>query len=292
MRAGPLTLPVVDTWLRDLEARHLADLRIPEVTRALRALSSAYVERRHVVGSGRTLDSAGKRAAFALFYAPLHFLIVSQIVRALGLHEPEPSSILDLGCGTGVAGGAWALEAGGHARVLGLDRHPWSVEESRWTYRSLGLAGHAKQVNLERPVALHGHDAVVAAYTLNELPAASRESLIDRLLEAAASGHRVLVLEPVSRAVAPWWAGTAARVVAAGGRADEWRLTLDRPALVETLDRAAGLHHQEVGVRTLVMRPTDSAISPGSSEKPGKRQAYDRNSRQRQAAGADQSGSR
>ena len=55
------TPPVFDQWLRELEARHLADLRVPEVTRALRALSSAYVERRHKVSAGATLDSAGKR---------------------------------------------------------------------------------------------------------------------------------------------------------------------------------------------------------------------------------------
>src|SRR6266511_1038147 len=57
-----------DHWVSELEKRHLADLRIAEVTRALRALSSAYVERRHR-GTGplktrhaldRTLDSAGK----------------------------------------------------------------------------------------------------------------------------------------------------------------------------------------------------------------------------------------
>ena len=62
-------------WIAALEARHLANLRVPEVTRALRALSSAYVERRRRPASSGgarpnvlgALDSAGKRAAFALF---------------------------------------------------------------------------------------------------------------------------------------------------------------------------------------------------------------------------------
>src|SRR4051794_3864334 len=116
-------------WLTALEARHLADLRVPEVTRALRALSSAYVERRHKVASGSTLDSAGKRAAFALFYAPMHFLAVRHVVRALDAAQPVPSTILDLGCGTGAAGAAWAVEAGGAPAVTGIDRHPWAVEE-------------------------------------------------------------------------------------------------------------------------------------------------------------------
>src|SRR5213075_608111 len=68
-----------DDWVAALEKRHLADLRVAEVTRALRALSSAYVERRHRMARGGSLDSAGKRAAFALFYAPLHFLAVTRV---------------------------------------------------------------------------------------------------------------------------------------------------------------------------------------------------------------------
>src|SRR5688572_9259884 len=78
-------------WLAALETRHLADLRVPEVTRALRALSSAYVERRHKVAAGATLDSAGKRAAFALYYGPLHFITVAHVVVALGAQTPAPS---------------------------------------------------------------------------------------------------------------------------------------------------------------------------------------------------------
>src|SRR5919106_2507259 len=102
-----------EQWIDALEKRHLADLRVPEVTRALRALSSAYVERRHKVAAGSTLDTKGKRAAFALFYGPLHFLAIAHVVHELGAHTPAPRSILDIGCGTGVGGAAWALSAGG-----------------------------------------------------------------------------------------------------------------------------------------------------------------------------------
>src|SRR3954467_13990069 len=97
----------VTEWLEALETRHLADLRVAEVTRALRALSSAYVQRRHIVAGGGTLDTAGKRAAFALYYAPLHLLTTLAIVRALGADSTSPAAIIDIGCGTGVAGAAW-----------------------------------------------------------------------------------------------------------------------------------------------------------------------------------------
>ena len=45
-----------DQWLRDLEAKHLADLTFPEVSRALRALSSTYVERRSRLTDGAALS--------------------------------------------------------------------------------------------------------------------------------------------------------------------------------------------------------------------------------------------
>src|SRR3954462_12916881 len=123
------TPPAFDQWLRELEARHLADLRVPEVTRALRALSSAYVERRHKVSAGATLDSAGKRAAFALFYSPLHYLATAPVVQALTATDATLRSILDVGWGAGAAGGGWAVAAGGRAAVTGVDRHPWAVEK-------------------------------------------------------------------------------------------------------------------------------------------------------------------
>ena len=70
-------------WLDALEARHLADLTFSQVSGALRALSSAYVERRAKLTQGAALSGAGKRAAFALFYAPLHYLLVRHVVEAI-----------------------------------------------------------------------------------------------------------------------------------------------------------------------------------------------------------------
>ncbi|MBI3490996.1 MAG: hypothetical protein HY047_04275, partial [Acidobacteria bacterium] len=72
-----------DAWMAALEARHLAELTFSEVSRALRALSSTYVERRAKLEEGAALDGAGKRAAFALFYGPLHYRLLRHIVRAL-----------------------------------------------------------------------------------------------------------------------------------------------------------------------------------------------------------------
>ena len=239
-------------WVAALEARHLSDLRVPEVTKALRALSSAYVERRGEAAP-RAMDSAGKRAAFALFYAPLHFLSTSLVVRALEADVPPPRAILDIGCGTGAAGAAWAMAAGRTPPVAGIDRHPWAVEEARWTYGQLGLAGRARRGGVARLPPLAAGTAAVAAYVLNELSGAVRARVEDRLVEAAGRGVRVLVIEPIARSVSPWWNLTASRIAAAGGRSDEWRFAIDLPPLVRLLDKAAGLDHREITVRSLYL---------------------------------------
>lgn len=244
-------------WLAALEARHLSDLRVPEVTRALRALSAAYVERRGDASVRGAFDSAGKRAAFALFYAPLHFLTTYLIVRAVEAHIPPPRAILDIGCGTGAAGAAWAIAAGG-TPVTGIDRHPWPVAEARWTYRQLGLSGRARRGDVARRPPMTTGSAAVAAYVLNELPAATRERLEHRLVEASGRGVRVLIIEPIARRMTPWWAAAASRIQAAGGRADEWRFPVDLPPSLRLLDKAAGLDHRELTARSLYLFTRDS----------------------------------
>jgi SAM-dependent methyltransferase len=240
-------------WLAALEERHLADLRVPEVTRALRALSSAYVERRHKLASGAALDSRGKRAAFALYYAPLHFLVTRHVATELGADDAAPRHIVDLGCGTGAAGAAWAMAAERAPRITGIDRHPWAVEEARWTYHQLRVDGTARQGDAARPRLPRGPVGVVAAYLLNELPEDAREGLAATLLDAARSGARVLILEPIARAVAPWWDALARRAAAVGGRADEWTIGLDLPPLLARFDTAAGLDHRQVKARSLYL---------------------------------------
>ncbi len=244
---------LLQRWLAALEARHLADFRVAEVTRALRALSSAYVQRRQRLAEGIALDSRGKRAAFALFYGPIHLLTIAKIVRALEAYAPAPSAILDLGCGTGVAGAAWALCAGGTPRITGVDRHPWAIDESRWTYRELGLRGHARVGDLKRLPAVAASGAVVAAYTLNELPDERRLAVEMRLLEEATRGTRIFIVEPIARAVTPWWDDTAARIKALGGREDQWRFPADLPPMLRLFDKSAGLHHEELTARSLYL---------------------------------------
>ena len=111
-------------WIATLEARHFAELTFPEVSRSLRALSSTYVERREKLSVGAALSGTGKRAAFSLFYGPLHCLLLTHIVESLPGATANILTLVDLGCGTGAAGAAWATACVKQPRVVGIDRHP------------------------------------------------------------------------------------------------------------------------------------------------------------------------
>lgn len=242
----------IEQWLEAAEARYLADLTPSELTRSLKALSSCYVERRAGLSSGQALSGAGKRAAFALFYAPLHFLVVREIARALignGRATGRPFPIVDLGCGTGAAGAAWAATTLG--RVTGYDVNPWAVQEAGWTYRVLGVDGQARRASIDRVRWPSQPSDLLAAFLVNELPSAARDALLPKLQDAARRGHRVLVIEPIARRVSPWFAAWQAAFETVGGRAGDWRFRVDLPPLVGRLDRAAGLDHRELTARTL-----------------------------------------
>ena len=237
--------------MASLEARHLAELTFPEVSRALRALSSAYVERRAKLAAGVALSGAGKRAAFALFYGPLHHVLVDRIVRELPGALRNVPTLIDLGCGTGASGAAWANACVSRPRVVGVDRHPWVLAEAAATYRLFGLSAQTRQGDIGTVSLPKGPAAILAAFTVNELPDAGRDALLRRLLDRMSHGDRVLIVEPLAGFVARWWGEWRRAFEAAGGQADEWRFRVELPAIVRKLDRAAGLDHREVTGRSL-----------------------------------------
>jgi SAM-dependent methyltransferase len=245
-----------ERWLYETERRHLADLTFPEVSSGLRALSSAYVERRHRIGRGSALDGAGKRAAFAMFYGPLHFLLVRAIVHALpaalhGTCGPTRSTIVDLGCGTGAASAAWASACERPPRLVGIDSHSWGVGEAARTYRAFALTGRTVKGDIATAPFPRGPLSIIAAFVVNELTDDDRGILAERLLERARAGDSLLVVEPIAGFVARWWTDWRTRIEAIGGRADEWRFRLELPPIVAKLDRAAKLDHRELTGRSL-----------------------------------------
>jgi sugar/nucleoside kinase (ribokinase family) len=239
-----------DAWMAGLEARHLATLTFAEVARALRALSSAYVERRGRLATKGSFDSAGKRAAYALYYGPLHFITVAEIVRALGTDSPR-QSLLDLGCGTGAAGAAWATRLPVAPRLLGIDTHPWAVEEAARAYRAFDLDAVTRRVHAGRVEVPRQADAIIAGWMLNEVDPETRASVQKTLRIAAGEGRQVLVIEPIATRVSPWWDAWCAPFVNVGARTDEWRFAADIPETVRRLGRAAGLNPEGLTARSL-----------------------------------------
>jgi hypothetical protein len=239
-----------EAWLAAAEKRYLADLTRAELGRALRALSSCYVERRQRISEGRALEGLGKRGAFALYYAPLHFLTVRSI--ASEICAPTGSGarpILDLGCGTGAAGAAWALVSG--AGVSGTDVSQWAVQEAAWTYGTLGVRGEARRGGIGTFRLPTRPSLLLAAFVINELTPADRTVARNRLLSAAGAGHQVVVIEPIARTVTPWWGEWEQAFGSCRPRSAEWRFRVDLPPLLRDLDRSSGLNHRELTARTL-----------------------------------------
>jgi hypothetical protein len=239
-------------YLDALLARHLKDLKFGEVARALRALSAGYVEKREEGGLLRALDGRGKRAAFALYYGATHFLAAQSLIRDLGLRFPGGrSTIVDLGCGTGVCGAAWAVESGGSPQVIGADRSSFALHEARWTYRMLRVNGETRDSIAQTLASLRRPDGVAIGWTLNELDDARRDLIAATIAPWIAAGTRVLVVEPVSKRVAPWWDEWTARFPSDRCRIAERRLRLDLPPKIGLLARSAGLDAGSTVVRVL-----------------------------------------
>lgn len=235
-------------FLKELEERQFADLRFSEVTRALRALSSTYVERRDsALADRKALDGAGKRAAFALYYGPIHFLLIQHIVRELGVTF-KPGTVVDLGCGTGVAGAAVATSVSPPLRVFGVDTHPWTLDEARFTYHAFGLHAEVRRAHAAATRFPSDTSVVVAAFVVNELKDADRALLLDRIKQAKVS---TLIVEPISQRISPWWSQWADEFTRLGGRADLWKARLDPPPIVKRLAKAAGLRPDMLTARSL-----------------------------------------
>ena len=243
-------------YLKHLEERQLADLRFPEVTRALRALSSTYVERRESsLADNKALEGAGKRAAFALYYGPIHFLLIQHIIREIGV-TLNPGVVVDLGCGTGVAGAAVATSATPPLRVLGVDTHPWTLDEAKFTYKAFGLHSEVRRSHAAKTRFPADTSVVVAAFVVNELNDGDRAVLLENVqqlvrMKPGAARRHVLIVEPISQRISPWWNQWAGEFTKIGGRADIWKARIEPPPTVKRLARAAGLRPDMLTARSL-----------------------------------------
>ncbi len=240
-------------YLDALLERHLKDLKFSELTRALRALSAGYVEKREEGGLARALDGRGKRAAFGLYYGATHFLVTVALIRELdlGFAGAGRPTVLDLGCGTGVGGAAWALLSADPTLVIGADRSSFALHEARWTYQTLRVKGETSRSITQTLNSIRRPEGIVIGWTLNELDEAKRDLIAEGILPWVVKGSRLLVIEPVSKRVAPWWDEWTKRFPAHRCSVFEKKLRLDLPPKIALLARSAGLGTEAAAVRVL-----------------------------------------
>ena len=240
----------LDAWVETTRARHVPPLTTRELHSGLRALSARYVEGRE--GGRKVFQGAGKRAAFAIGFAPLHFLTVWHAVRAARVDLAGIASVLDFGCGSAPLAAAVARAAPGRPRIAGFDPSGWALGEARHTLTAFGLEGRLRRGRLPdalpagAPGELWGFGWVV-----NELAEPAREATLARIQAGLERGASLLLLEPLSGAVSPWWEDWVSALAPHGVVPEELRLRPRLPPRIAEMDRATGLRHQEIGARLL-----------------------------------------
>src|SRR4029453_8085497 len=153
---------------------------------------------------------------------------------------PRYGVVLDLGCGTGAAGAAAASLASPPSAGTAIDSHPWALDEARLTYGCFGLSADVRRGDAARMRAPRGAALIVAGFVVNEFTDASRATLLENLRTASKAGASVLIVEPISLRVSPWWQSWEEAFTTLGGRADEWRFPIELPGIVKRLARATG----------------------------------------------------
>ena len=86
--------------------------------------------------------------------------------------------IMELGCGTGVCGAAWALRATslGTPELVGMDINRWALTEAQATWKSVGLRGKTKLRSMVEFPKTEMQDAIVAGYSVTNFPMVPAQS--------------------------------------------------------------------------------------------------------------------
>ena len=234
------------TLPRLLRARHLCRA---DVSGSVALASRAVVHLRRAARPSRRrrrARGAGKRAAFALFYGPLHYLLIRESsVRCRARSRVRP--LIDLGCGT-----ARPAPRGRAACRSPAARSSDSIDTRGRSARRAADVSSVRTGGAHAPTRCRDARAAEVARTAAGGVHAERAARRVARRAAAASvrsrggGDRVLIVEPLARGVAPWWNRWQESGRLARRPRRRWRFRVELPAIVTKLDRAAGLNHREL----------------------------------------------
>ena len=160
-----------------------------------------------------------------------------------------------------MAGAAWGAEIPIRS-VLSPQRIAatgQAVGEANWLFQQLGVNGRASRADAldaaARRAAYGPQDALLFAYSLNELPAETRSQALAIVVGAVADGATLLVIEPIGKRLgnAAWWEEWRAALGPRGVIEKEWRFSNALlPESTRRLARAAGLDPKELTARGLL----------------------------------------
>ncbi len=244
----------VAAWMAAEEAVHLPPLDRTDLRKGIQGLSGLYVHQRADQDlAARAGAGPARRAAFACYFAPLHLLTA---VAALERHGAALGTagrpVWDLGCGSGAAGAAvsWCT---GQGPILGVDRERGWLDAAGRTWRALGLRGRARKGTLPEGMSWPKKGEILCfGWSINELDDEARAEVLKRVQASLRVGGSLVLLEPLSRRISPWW-GSWLRALSPLGVVDhDVKARVALPQQLRDLDRAAGLDHQELGARLMI----------------------------------------
>lgn len=164
---------------------------VSELIHGAQSISLAYRRERGAVPPALT---DAQRAAYLAVRLPATFAAISAALRELETVAGHSSftSCLDIGAGPGTASLA-ALGLWPSLSAHRLERDRGWLDVARRLSEALGASSTAESGDFAS-ANLEPHDLVLAAYALNELPAATLDTTINRLWSASAKA--LVVVEP------------------------------------------------------------------------------------------------
>ncbi len=250
-----------------------------EVAAGVTRLSTGLTRERELAGA-RYLDDERLLGAYLLFYWPISYLQARGVLSEL---PRRPRSVLDLGSGPGPL--AFAARDAGAGEVTACDRAKQALTAARELARLAGARLTTRDWNPTHGTplaALAGGappDLISLGHVINELwkgegAEEKRAALLEEAAQALAPGGSLVVIEPALRDTSRALLRVRDLLVARGfavrapclfrgacpalSKESDWchaERSIDPPALVAQVGKAAGLRKEAVKMSYLVLAP-------------------------------------